>query len=267
MFSKVDVHERYVAVCVRSDSKVSERVFDLQKMSWVKSFDNNYYGFMFSPDGEWMYAWHNPNIVKIKVGTWQEFVVIPDLRSEMIVTAILNDGKDLLCYRWDANLYVYDAETGVLKHTINDINAWGFEGIPDGSAFISSSWDGWLYMFDAKTYNVVNRCIAESAIENSTFSPDGKYFVTPMDGGFKLWDTKTLSVLQVIEDKRIPETSSLMHFSKDGKYLIFYSDLMTENGPLGLVWYPLLTREQLKERVRQLALRRLTDEEKTILRK
>lgn len=143
---------------------------------------------------------------------------------------------------------------------------------PDGRYLIITRNDRTICLYDPMTLEVLDSCKRGLSYVLG-FSPDSKYVLLDVDNRMEMWsltpfkpvwiiENDTFSELKREDENRLPSLT----FSKDGKSIIFYSEKMYKDGRLHFTRIPVLSQEELKARVQELAAgRKLTEEEKNLL--
>ena len=185
---------------------------------------------------------------------------------------ILFEGEDN-----SPNLFVFNTETnkiiseGMVKYI-------SIKYSPNGKHIIATRSDRTINLYDAKTFNLLDSYTKGTSYILG-FSPDSEYVLLDIDNHMELWSLFPLRPIWSIENNTYAELkkknqsalryghwSPYLTFSKDGKSIIFYSEKTYKDGRLHFTRIPVLSQEELKARVQELAKgRKLTEEEKNLL--
>lgn len=133
----------------------------------------------------------------------------------------------------DNNIYLLDAKTLTLKHTIKDAHANSVFTVkygPNGRHLLSGGRDAQLKVWDSK--NDWQRVLSHPAhwftINDIAFRPDGQWFATASrDKTIKIWDAESfdlLKVLETIRDRGHINSVNNLYWSDYENYLISCGD-------------------------------------------
>jgi WD40 repeat protein len=121
--------------------------------------------------------------------------------------AVSPNGEHIAVGSSDAHIYILEANTGKIVHTIpahtNSVFTLAYS--PDGDYLLSGSRDAHLKIWNvASNYAAQQTIVAHMfAINHISYSPDENYFATcSMDKSIKIWDSKTFTLLKVIDKAR-----------------------------------------------------------------
>lgn len=133
----------------------------------------------------------------------------------------------------DNNIYLLDAKTLTLKHTIKNAHANSVFTVkygPNGRHLLSGGRDAQLKVWDAR--NEWQRVLSHPAhwftINDIAFHPDGQKFATASrDKTIKIWDAKSFDLLKVLEtvrDRGHINSVNNLYWSDYENYLISCGD-------------------------------------------
>ncbi|MCQ3931341.1 MAG: hypothetical protein DPW16_12865 [Chloroflexi bacterium] len=138
------------------------------------------------------------------------------------------DGTRIAAGCWDGNVYIWDAQTGDLLHTLkghtDKVHSVAYS--PDGKYLVSGSFDATAKIWDTETGQVLFTLAGHQPLRQSwvqgilsvAFSPDGKFVATGgSDHTARLWDAATGKELLVLSN-HIGVVESVA-FSPDSKVL------------------------------------------------
>ena len=138
---------------------------------------------------------------------------------------------------------------------------------PDGKGVLSIMNNGVINIYDYPSMSL--RWKRKGNVSRiCSISPDGNYALlfNVNTWHFELWN---LYPLYCIDDNSISGKyyqDGPVFFDKDGKNIIFYSGLVSKDGEIGFVKTPIMNKQEVVDRVRQLVgTRKLTEEEKSLL--
>jgi len=149
-------------------------------------------------DGELVVIDTQNLLVKMKIKKSEE-----SLRS----LAINKSGNEIAAGYSDNMIRIFDLVDYGLKHEwqAHDNSVFGLEYSPNDQVLISTGRDARFKAWDVKnTYSLIEQVIGHMyTINDISFSPDGKHFVTcSMDKTLKVWDSTELKLLKVIDKAR-----------------------------------------------------------------
>ena len=141
--------------------------------------------------------------------------------DEVLSVGFSPDGKRIVSGSFDANIQIWDAETGECKHTLKGhskrVLSVGFS--PDGKRIVSGSYDNSIRIWDAETGECKHTLKGHSgSVLSVGYSPDGKRIVSGSDDkSIRIWDAETGECKLTLQTDSAGISCS---FSPDGKRIV-----------------------------------------------
>ncbi|CAM4458435.1 MAG: Tol-Pal system protein TolB [Legionellaceae bacterium] len=185
----------------------------------------------YSPDGKWLAATEDENIVLYEAKTQQRIRVFEGHISYIRSVAFSPNGASLASGSTDKTLRLWDAKTGKMIKILEGHTNW-VESVcfsPDGKLIASAGYDNTLRLWDVNTGQIIKTIAGHKGIVDSvTFSPDGLLIASTSRHNnikffdFKIWDTKTGWMIRTLEGHTSDINS--VSFSPNGALLASGND-------------------------------------------
>jgi len=254
---------------------VEWRLLDIQKKEWIHIFDTS----EFSKNASWQTAVRPPffagndavlcqnpmgKLTKYHISTGEFSVCSNDTLHYDDNVLSTPDASKILFLR-GGKLYELDADDYSVKKVSDNI----YRSIcftKDWKRLIALTDDGWLCLYDVKILKEVQKRRV-SLREIISISSNGELMLAENTKyELELWSLTTIGKLSDISHYYLGDNIRYPSFTSNGTDLVYYSDYITEDGPVGFVKFHVLSQEELKARVQELAKgRKLTEEEKSLL--